>query len=365
MSGIKKIKYNGIDRLYDDYSWRLTRRAKNVWSSGLVLTGRDNKQSERYKLEKKLQSYTKRKYALITQNCTDALYFVLNAYGINKGSKIICPAYSFIATATAIKRTGAQIQWVDVDANGQIGDLKFCQKPNAVVYVNLFGNLADYTRLRNYCDENRIPLIEDAAQSFGAYYRKIPSGRLGDTSVLSFSPTKNLPAFGNGGAVLTDSEMIAERVKSLRYHGTGGLPVPYGYNSVMSEDHCAQVGFLLDKYKKLQKRRAKLRERYDDNLRRYTFYPLSTQKDTISSNHKYVIRVDDRDKLKQYLLSKGIETQVHYERPMPHTPFFASTYAFPNAEKLSREALSLPLYPHLKESEVDYVCEQLIKFYGF
>lgn len=363
MSGIK-IKYNGIDRLYDDYSWRLTRKAKNSWKSGLVLTGRDNVKSQRYQLELSLAKYLKRKYVIITQNCTDALYFTLNAYGINKGSKVICPAYSFIATATAIKRTGAQIQWVDTDSNGNIGDLTFCQKPNAVVYANLFGNLADYDRLRLYCDENRIPLIEDAAQSLGASYRKIPSGRLGDTSVLSFSPTKNLPAFGNGGAVVTDSEIIAEKVKSLRYHGAGSLPVPYGYNSVMSEDHCAQVNFLLTKYKKLQSRREKLRKRYDDNLKKYTFYPISTRKDTVSSNHKYVIRVSDRDKLKEYLLKKGIETQIHYNTPMPHTSFFSCSYAFPNAEKLSRESLSLPLYPHLKESEVDYVCEHLIKFYG-
>ena len=364
MTGIK-IKYSGIDRLYDDYSWRLTRRAKQAWQSGTVLTGRDNKKSQRYQLEQSLQKYTKRKYAIITQSCTDALYFVLKAYGINKGSNVICPAYSYIATATAIKRTGATVQWVDTDSNGQIGDLKYCQKPNAVVYVNLFGNLADYDRLRNYCDENRIPLIEDAAQSFGAYYKKTPSGRLGDTSVLSFSPTKNLPAFGNGGAVLTDSELVAEKVKSLRYHGAGSLPVPYGYNSVMSEDHCAQVNFLLTKYKKLQNKRAALRERYDKNLKRYTFYPIATQKDTISSNHKYVIKVDDRDKLRAYLLDKGIETQVHYERPMPHTAFFTCAYSFPNAEKLSREALSLPLYPHLKDSEVDYICEHLVKFYGF
>lgn len=363
MTGIK-IKYSGIDRLYDDYSWRLTRRAKKVWQSGMVLTGRDNTKSQRYRLEQSLQTYTKRKHALITQNCTDALYFVLKAYGINKGSKVICPAYSFISTATAIKRTGAEIVWVDTDDNGLIGDLTFCQKANAVVYVNLFGNLADYDRLRKYCDSNKIPLIEDAAQSFGAYYKKIPSGRLGDSSVLSFSPTKNLPAFGNGGAVLTDSDIVAGKVKSLRYHGAGELPVPYGYNSIMSEDHCAQVNFLLGKYKKLQKRRHELRNRYDKNLQRYTFYPINTQADTVGSDHKYVIRVDDRDKLKQYLLTMGIETQIHYEIPMPHTSFFSSTYAFPNAEKLSRQCLSLPLYPHLKDWEVDFVCEKLKDFYG-
>ena len=97
--------------------------------------------------------------------------------------------------------------------------------PNAVVYVNLFGNLADYDRLKNYCDRHRIPLIEDAAQSLGSFFKKIPSGKLGDISSLSFAPSKPLPAFGNGGMVLTDSENERDLIRGLRYHAQGTINI--------------------------------------------------------------------------------------------------------------------------------------------
>ena len=228
----------------------------------------------------------------------------------------------------------------------------------------MFGNLADYDRINLYCKENKIPLIEDAAQSLGAYYKKTPSGKLGDTSVLSFSPTKNLPAFGNGGMVLTDDENMAEMIKSLRYHGVGKNPVTYGYNSVMSEDHCAQVNFLLSKYKKLQKKRQCVRDWYEAELYKLGILSFKTQKDTVSSNHKLVISVNNRDKLKDFLASKGIETQIHYKTILPYTEYFNSKELFPVATDISREALTLPLYPHLTKEEVLYVCNTIKDFYG-
>ena len=361
---VKQIKFNGVDRLYDDYSWRLTRRAKRAWSSGMVLTGKDNINSERFQLEKNIAKYTKRKYALAVQSGTDALYFALKAHRIGPGKKVMCPAYSFLSTATAIKRTRADIIFIDVNEQGQIGTLELKQKPDAVVYVNLFGNLADYDRINLYCKENKIPLIEDAAQSLGAYYKKTPSGKLGDTSVLSFSPTKNLPAFGNGGMVLTDDENMAEMIKSLRYHGVGKNPVTYGYNSVMSEDHCAQVNFLLSKYKKLQKKRQCVRDWYEAELYKLGILSFKTQEDTVSSNHKLVISVNNRDKLKDFLASKGIETQIHYKTILPYTEYFNSKELFPVATDISREALTLPLYPHLTKEEVLYICNTIKDFYG-
>jgi dTDP-4-amino-4,6-dideoxygalactose transaminase len=361
---VKQIKFNGIDRLYDAYSWRLTRRAKRVWRSGLLLTGKDNPNSERAQLENNIAKYTKRKYALAVQSGTDALYFAMRAHGIGPGKKVMCPALSWLSTATAIKRTRADIIFIDVGKDGQIGRLEFKQKPDAVVYVNLFGNLADYDRLSTYCQENKIPLIEDAAQSFGAFYKKIPSGKLGDTSILSFSPTKNLPAFGNGGMVLTDNERVADTIKSLRYHGVGKNPVTYGYNSVMSEDHCAQVNFLFSKYKKLQKKRQCVRDWYETELYKLGIQTFKTQKDTVSSNHKLVISINNRDKLKEFLAAKGIETQIHYKTILPYTEYFNSKELFPVATDISREALTLPLYPHLTKEEVLYVCKTIKDFYG-
>ena len=248
-----KIKYNGIDRLYNAYSWRLTRRAKAAWSSGQVLQGQFLQQ-----LETEIAEKYNRKYAVGIGSATDGLYFAMRAVGLNKDSTVMCPVLSYIATANAIKRLGAKIQFVDTDQLGLIGDLQYKEVPDAVVYVNLFGNCADYVKLRQYCTKHKIPLIEDAAQSQGAIFKKIPSGALGDISVFSFDPMKNMPSFGGGGMVLTDDEKQYKQVLSMRKNGT--------YNSVLSEDHANQLLLILDKFKKLQNMRKKVYQRYREHL---------------------------------------------------------------------------------------------------
>lgn len=348
------IKFFGVDRLFDNYSWRLTRRAKQVWRTGQMLQG-----PQLENLEEQFRKKYKRKYAVAVGSATDGLYFAMKALNLNKGSTITCPVMSFVATSNAVKRLGAKLNFADVDDNGNIGDLKFQPKPHAVVYVNLYGNCADYDRLRKYCDENRAYLIEDAAQSQGATYRKIPSGRLGDVSVFSFDPTKNLPCFGNGGMILTDTEFVYEKLIALRRHGFQGSNIEYGYNSLIPEDHCAQLSFLLDKFKSLQKDRKRIAEWY------YKYLPYSdfvkSQKDTESSYHKMVIRHPKRDQLKDFLDSVGIETRIHYNKILDHY----NLDRYPNAIKLSNTALSLPIYPFLKESEVKFICERIKQFDGF
>jgi dTDP-4-amino-4,6-dideoxygalactose transaminase len=348
------IKFFGVDRLFDNYSWRLTRRAKKVWRTGQVLQGPELKN-----LEEQFCKKYKRKYAVAVGSATDGLYFAMKALNLNKSSTILCPVMSFIATSNAVKRLGAKLNFNDVDENGNLGNIKFQQKPNAVVYVNLYGNTADYGRIRNYCDENRAYLIEDAAQSQGASYRKTPSGRLGDISVFSFDPTKNLPCFGSGGMVLTDSEIAYEKLISLRRHGVQGANIEYGYNSLIPEDHCAQLSFLLDKFKSLQKERKRIAEWY------YKYLPygdfVKPQKDTESSYHKFVIKHPKRDQLKNFLDSVGIETKIHYDKILDPN----NVDQYPNAIKLSNTVLSLPIYPFLKESEVKFICERIKQFDGF
>ena len=354
---VKQIRFNGVDRLYDAYSWRLTRRAKRVWSSGNVLQG-----EELQKLEKQFCKKYKRRFAVGVGSATDGLYFAMRALGLNKGSTIICPVLSYIATAGAIRRLGARINFNDVDERGNLGNLKFQQKPNAVVYVNLYGNPADYKRLRQYCDENRAFLIEDAAQSQGAHIgswpNKILSGQMGDISVFSFDPMKNLPCFGSGGMILTDSEIVYEQLISLRRHGLQGQAMAYGYNSLIPEDHCAQLSFLLDKFDSLQSKRADVVKLYKKLLPYETF--ISASKDTVSSNHKLVIMTERRDQLKSYLEKHGIETKIHYAKTLDTV---ALNY-YPVAEKICAQALSLPVYPFLSNDEVKYICEKIRQFNG-
>jgi len=347
-----KIKFNGIDRLYRDYSWRLNRRAKSVWQSGDMLKGKFLEE-----LEQKIAKKYKRKYAVGVGSATDGLYFAMRAMGIGNDSTVVCPAFSYIATAGAIRRLGADIHFVDTDTNGNIGDWQGQGLPDAVVYVNMFGNPADYQRLRKYCSSHRIPLIEDAAQSQGAIYGNTPSGAMGDISVFSFDPMKNMPSFGGGGMVLTDNENVYDSVMSLRRHGLAGQHL-YGYNSLISEDHANQLVLLLDKFDRLQKMRRKVFDRYEKNLKGIQMICASPH--TTSSNHKLVILVDRRDQLKSYLETKGIESKIHYTKTLDHE----HTRRYPNAELICAKALSLPIYPHLEMKEVDYICGKVKEFYN-
>ena len=346
------LKFNGIDRLYNAYSWRLNRRARAAWESGDVLQGKYLKQ-----LETEIAEKYKRKYAIGVGSATDGLYFAMRAVGLNKSSTVLCPAFSYIATSGAIKRLGADIRFTDTDKQGNIGDWGIMGLPHAVLYVNMFGNLADYTRLREYCDKHKIPLIEDAAQSQGAMYGKKPSGALGDVSVFSFDPMKNMPSFGTGGMVLTDSKDVYDTVISLRRQGLNGK-TSYGYNSLISEDHANQLLLILSKFDKLQKMRKKVFERYKMNLAHIDF--VETQENTQSSYHKLVMLTNRRDELKTYLAQNGIETKIHYTKTLDSN----NIGQYPNAESICAKALSLPIYPHLEMYEVDYVCERIRKFNG-
>ena len=353
MNGTKNIKFNGVDRLYDAYSWRLTRRAKKVWSSGKVLLGEQIRE-----LEKKFCKKYSRKHAVAVGSATDGLYFAMKGHGLAKNSSVVCPALSYVATYGAIKRLGASVRFIDTEDDGNIGNIGMQAIPSAVLYVNLYGNPARFDLLQKYCQEHKIPLIEDAAQSMGAYFNKIPSGRLGDTSVFSFDPQKNLPCFGSGGMVLTDDDNVYNTIISLRRHGLQGKFVNYGYNSVIPEDHCAQLIFLLDKFESLQKQRTKIRSYYKKFLPGYKF--IEPMKNCVSSNHKLIILTDKRDQLRKYLADRGIETKIHYNYILPKN----SLLPYTNAQYICDNNLSLPIYPFLEKSEVKFVCDNIKEFYG-
>ena len=346
MNGFK-IKFSGIDRLFSAYSWRLTRRAKAAWKSGQVLEGQ-----YLTNLETQIAKKYGRKYAVGVGSATDGLYFAMKALGLNNNSTIMCPVLSYAATSGAIHRLGAKIQFVDTDKMGLIGDLQYKQTPDAVLYVNLYGNCVDYERLLTYCTNNKIPLIEDAAQSQGAIYNRVPSGAMGDISVFSFDPMKNMPCFGNGGMVLTDSKDHYEKLKKLRK----GQP-QRKYKSVIGEDHCNQLLLLLDKFDKLQKMRKQIYNRYKKNLPDAYFLIDEKQK---PSYHKLVIVTKARNKLKKYLEENGVETKIHYDTILDSEKM--GKYVYPNAEGICRDALSLPIYPFLKMDEVDFVCERIREF---
>jgi dTDP-4-amino-4,6-dideoxygalactose transaminase len=239
------------------------------------------------------------------------------------------------------------------------------------MYVNLYGNVVDYDRFRmqtEFFTDKKLNVIEDAAQSFGASYRGIPSGKLGDVSVLSFDPTKNLNNYGSGGMVLTDDAEYASYLQNERNNGKESDHEYSGTNSKMSEADCAQLLVKLQYFDAWQERRAQIAEYYSTELLKFVDVPVATP-GAVHAWHKYVIRSEHRNKLQHQLMMAGVETKIHYSKtlfdyPVGHAfgpdPIVGS---FWEATRLTRECLSLPIYPELTDEEVERVVEAIRSFY--
>jgi dTDP-4-amino-4,6-dideoxygalactose transaminase len=237
-----------------------------------------------------------------------------------------------------------------------------------ILYVNLYGNVIDYDKLKLMTDffADGVHIIEDAAQSFGAFYKGIPSGNLGMVSCLSFDPTKNLPNYGSGGMLLTDDHDVASFARNFKDNGKDSEHRMLGTNSKMSEVDCAQMIVKLKYFDGWQKRRTDIAAYYSEHLAGVTKVPIYSS-DVIPSWHKYVIRSIDQMPLQKFLkLNCNIETKIHYKEILPAMAIFNSEQRyedFPNAKNLSTTSLSLPIYPEMTDAEVECVVESIQKYY--
>lgn len=361
------IKFIGLNRLFNNYRNEYMEATEKALNTGIAVGGPHVDE-----FEKNLAKFTNRKYAVSVNSCTDALFFILTACGIKKGDEVITTSYSFIATASAILRTGASPVFVDVDEHyhlnlEQVRKAKR-DKTKALIAVNLLGDCVDFPAFEDYCRNENLLLIEDAAQSFGAKFGITPSGKLGLASALSFSPMKNVPCFGTAGAIVTDDVEIADKCRSLRRHGkTNNSPsaVMLGYNSVIPADKAAQLNISLKYMDQWQERRSIIANRYIAALNGVSDIttPL-TRENAVHCWHKFIIRLPNRDELKEHLFKKGIETQIHYKLPLPYEPIFGDENpdSYVQALNYSRTSLSLPIYAELKDEEVDYIIQQIKDF---
>ena len=354
-----KIKYLGIDRCFKHHQDELTNIYKDIGLSGQVVGGKHIKE-----FEDSCALISNRKYAISVANASDGLFFALSALGIKEGDEVLTTSYSFHATAESILRTGATPVFVDIDEHYHIdiSKAKITNKTKAMVVVNLFGDCLNFDEVTQFTNTNNIHLVEDAAQSFMASWNNIPSGKLGITSVYSFAPSKNIPGLSHGGCVLTDDANIKESVSAMKLHGkdSSGHFV-LGYNSIMSSFEAGQINYFLTLRNEWQQRRTDIANRYIDELNKVIQTPLSRDK-TTHGWHKFVVRISNRDKLKQHLLNSNIECGVHYPTITPHEPLFNISGSFGCAELLASESLSLPIYPELSDTEVEYIIKSVRTF---
>lgn len=354
------IPFFGVSRQYATIKEELFNVMDYVYSSGKVLDGKYTEEFER-----QIARRCGRRYAVAVNSGTQALIFAQHVL-FGKNVKILIPTISFVATINSVLMAGNDPVLCDTDNQALIDleSLDYAVKGagiQGVMYVNIFGNTVDYDRFRMFTQffNTDLKIIEDAAQSFGASYKGIPSGSMGDISILSFDPTKNLNNYGSGGMVLTDNMHDATTVRNLRDNGKLSDHDMTGTNSKMSESDCAQMLVKLRHFDKWQKRRADIAEYYNDNLPSWVDRPGVTD-GTTHSWHKYVIKVQDRTSLQLHLSQLGIETKIHYEKPLyehsvgyPYINYASELYR--EASAFCSECLSLPLFPELTDAEVETV----------
>ncbi len=361
------IKFIGLDRLFKNYRDEYLNATENVLSSGMVVGGPHVNE-----FEENLTRISGRKHAISVTSCTDALFFILTACGIGKGDEVITTSYSFIASASAILRTGATPVFVDIDEHYHL-NLEHVQqaktsRTKAVIAVNLLGDCVDFPAFEDYCSSESLLLIEDAAQSFGAKYANTPSGKLGIASAFSFSPMKTLPCFGIAGAVVTDNDDIANKCQCLRRHGKSNespASVMLGYNSVIPADKAAQLNISLKYMDQWQEKRSIIADRYISGLDGVSdIVTPKTRENAVHCWHKFIIQTSKRDELQKHLSKNGIASQVHYKVPLPFEPIFGvrNPESYVQSIQYSRTSLSLPVYAELTDDEVDYVIQQIRDF---
>lgn len=319
-------------------------------------------------LESSLQNFTGTKYAISCSSGTDALMLAMMAFDIKPGDEIITTPFTFIATAETIAFLGAKPVFVDIDEKtynidpSQI-EAAITPRTKAIVPVSLYGQPADMDAIQAIADRYGLKLIIDGAQSFGSTYKGRTDSSLGDISCTSFFPAKPLGCYGDGGAVFTDDDMLADKMKSLRLHGqTKRYHHKYiGMGGRLDTIQAAVLNVKLKHYVKDLKLREEVAQKYNSTfkIQNSKLVLPFVEEGRTSAWAQYSIRVKNRDELQEKLKEKDIPTAVHYPRPLHLQECFEylgyKTGDFPISETVANEIMSLPMNPYVTDEEIEYI----------
>jgi len=305
---------------------------------------------------------------------TDALQIALMAMGVGSGDEVITTPFTFVATAETILLLGARPVYVDIDPRtynleaNQVAD-RVSSKTKAIIPVHLFGQPCDMAPILSVAKEKGLSVIEDAAQAIGATYHNRSAGTLGDLGILSFYPSKNLGAYGDAGAILSNSPELAQRCRMISLHGSR---VRYeheilGINSRLDSLQAAILNVKLKHLKEWMHARRRIAKRYDEALQGLDLSLPYCAPNLQPCYHQYSIRTSRRDALAEFLRNKGVASAVYYPIPLHLQPAYqplAAAVRLPVAERVAKEIISLPLFPELEDREIDFITSAVAEFYG-
>lgn len=362
-----RIMPNRLDRGFYKYQKEFEDKALEVLRSGWYVLGREVEN-----FEKEFASYTGAEYCVGLASGLDALWIAFRVLGIGPGDEVIVQGNTYIASVMGITINGATPVFVEPDEYFNIDtskiEEKITEKTKAILVVHLYGQASDMTSVVDLCKKYDLRLVEDCAQAHGAKWNGKQVGTFGDIGCFSFYPSKNLGAFGDAGAVITNSKEIADDIRVFRNYGSEKRYYNkiVGANSRLDE---IQAGFLrvrLSHLDELADEKKKICERYTKELHNDKIILPNIREGATHIWHQYVIRTDHRDELIKYLDENGIGTIIHY--PIP--PHLSEAYSYlgikkgslPVTERYAGTVLSIPLYNGMTEEEQDYVIRVINRF---
>ena len=365
-AAVKKMKldFANLKLSYEAQKEEIDVAIQSVLSSASFIMG-----TPVFELEENLSAFTGAKHAIACSNGTDALLLAMMAIGIKPGDEVITSPFTFISTAESIALLGATPVFVDINEatfniDETLIEAKITSKTKLIMPVSLFGQMPNMDAINKLAKKHDLWVIEDGAQSFGATYSGKKSGNCSAIGTTSFFPAKPLGCFGDGGAVFTNDDELAERMKSIRVHGqTKKYHHKYiGLNGRLDTLQAAVLNVKLKSYPNDIKKRQAAAEMYNSFLNNYIQTPMIASNCT-SVWAQYSIRVKNRDRIQNLLNDKGIPTAVYYPIPLhlqecfKHLNYKAGD--FPVSELIAKEIISLPMNPFLSSTEIEYVSKEL------
>ncbi|MBS56302.1 MAG: erythromycin biosynthesis sensory transduction protein eryC1 [Rickettsiales bacterium] len=317
------------------------------------------------------------KHCIGVGNGTDAIYLALKALEIGPGDEVITVCNSWISTSEVISQAGANVKFVDIEPenyNINVDKIEAVINENtkAIIPVHLYGQpVKDFDKLISLAKKHSLYVIEDCAQAIFAKYKNQHVGTFGDVATISFYPGKNLGAFGDAGAVISNNDDLAQKIRMLANHGQSikHIHTYEGINSRMDGIQGNVLNAKLNHILHWTSRRQEIAEHYNSLLENIDYLDIPNV-DSNSSHvfHLYVILAKERDKLKEYLAKNGIGTALHYPTILPLLDCYKhlnySESDFPVGFNNSKKILSLPMFPELSNDEIEYICDKIKRFYG-
>lgn len=356
------VKFIDFSRSHDSILEDITLGIRKIISTNKFIDG-----FYVQKFEEAFASYCGVKYCVALNSGTSALHLAIQVLK-NNNQPVVTAANSFFATAEAIKYNNLPIQFSDIDFETANLDIKKLEKLNGIgglVPVSLYGNPCEIEKITEIAKNNKAFVVHDACQAHGAEHKGQPIAKFSDITCYSFYPSKNLGAFGEGGAIVTDNENLYLEIKNLKAHGQTERYVHHriGYNYRMDE---IQGFVLLEKLKKLEEwneQRIYAAKRYNNNLKNNkTVKTLEVKKHDKCVYHLYPIFIKNRNELISYLNLYGIETGLHYPIPLHKQNALNMNCVLPSTELSCSQEISLPIFPGIRNHEIDYICEAINKY---